>query len=158
MEAELSVFREVGQRCDSIMVGHAQFPAWGKNSGPASLNRDIVTGLLKETLGYRGLVMTDDLEMGAIANRYGSAEASRQAVRAGEEILLICHNPACVEIARDALAEMPESEWAGAVESVEKFGRTLFKPSDVFDEKGWKEANEVTRELRKKVQAAFGKN
>ncbi|NBY65503.1 MAG: glycoside hydrolase family 3 protein, partial [Verrucomicrobia bacterium] len=58
MEEELSVFREVGNQCDSIMVGHAQFPAWGKSSGPASLNRDIVTGLLKETLGYRGLVMT----------------------------------------------------------------------------------------------------
>jgi hypothetical protein len=41
---------------------------------------------------------------------------------------------------------------------VEKLGRTLFRPSDVFDEKGWKEANEATRELRKKVQAAFGKN
>ena len=152
MEEELSVFREVGQRCDSIMVGHAQFPAWGKSSGPASLNREIVTGLLKETLGYKGLVMTDDLEMGAIANRYGSAEASRQAVRAGEEILLICHNPACVEIARDALAEMPEKDWAGAVESVEKFGRTLFKPSEVFDAKGWREANEATKVLREKVK------
>jgi beta-N-acetylhexosaminidase len=116
------------------------------------LNRDIVTGLLKETLGYRGLVMTDDLEMGAIANRYGSAEATRQAVRAGEEILLICHNPACVEIARDALAEMPEKEWAGAVESVEKFGKTLLSPSPAFDAKGWREANEATRQLRNKVR------
>jgi beta-N-acetylhexosaminidase len=158
MEEELSVFREVGNQCDSIMVGHAQFPAWGKNSGPASLNRDIVTGLLKETLGYRGLVMTDDLEMGAIANRYGSAEATRQAVRAGEEILLICHNPACVEIARDALAEMPEKEWVGAVESVEKFGKTLLSPSPAFDAKGWREANEATRALREKVQASGRKN
>jgi beta-N-acetylhexosaminidase len=158
MEEELSVFREVGQRCDSIMVGHAQFPAWGKNSGPASLNRDIVTGLLKETLGYRGLVMTDDLEMGAIANRYGSAEASRQAVRAGEEILLICHNPACVEIARDALVKMPESEWAGAVESVEKFGKMLLSPPTAFDAKVWREANQATRELRQKVQASCKKN
>jgi len=98
------------------------------------------------------LVMTDDLEMGAIANRYGSAEASKQAVRAGEEILLICHNPACVEIARDALAEMPEKDWAGAVESVEKFGRTLFKPSEAFDAKGWREANEATKVLREKVK------
>jgi len=158
MEEELSVFREVGKQCDSIMVGHAQFPAWGKNSGPASLNRDIVTGLLKETLGYRGLVMTDDLEMGAIANRYRSAEASRQAIRAGEEILLICHNPACVEISRDALAEMPEEEWAGAVKSVEKFGKTLLAPPPAFDAKGWREANEATRALREKVQASGSKN
>jgi hypothetical protein len=63
-----------------------------------------------------------------------------------------------VEIARDALAEMPEKEWAGAVESVERFGRTLFRPSDVFDEKGWKDANEATRALREKVQAAGRKN
>jgi hypothetical protein len=53
---------------------------------------------------------------------------------------------------------MPEKEWADAVESVEKFGRTLFKPSDVFDKKGWREANQATRELREKVQAACKKN
>jgi beta-glucosidase-like glycosyl hydrolase len=90
--------------------------------------------------------------MGAIANRYGSAEASRRAIKAGEEILLICHNPACVEIARDALAEMPEKEWVGAVESVVKFGRTLFRPPDIFDEQGWREANEATKVLRKKAK------
>jgi beta-N-acetylhexosaminidase len=102
--------------------------------------------------------MTDDLEMGAIANRYGSAEATRRAVRAGEEILLICHNPACVEIARDALAEMPEKEWSGAVDSVEKFGKTLLSPSHVFDAKGWREANQATQELRERVRSAGRKN
>ena len=55
---ELAVFREVGKECEAIMVGHAQFPAWGKDSGPASLNRDIVTGLLNGAMGYQGLVMT----------------------------------------------------------------------------------------------------
>ena len=148
---ELSVFREVGKECEAIMVGHAQFPAWGKDSGPASLNRDIVTGLLKEAMGYRGLVMTDDLEMGAIANRYGSAEASRQAVRAGEEILLICHNPACAEIARDALAEMPEKEWRPAVEKVEAFSRKLKEPGSKFDGKQWKAVNEEIAGFRSQV-------
>jgi len=148
---ELAVFREVGKECEAIMVGHAQFPAWGKNSGPASLNRDIVTGLLQEKMGYRGLVMTDDLEMGAIANRYGSAEASRQAVRAGQEILLICHNPACAEIARDALAEMPETEWRPAVEKGEAFSRKLKEPVEKFDAKYWKQVNEEIAALRKRV-------
>ncbi|NBR68842.1 MAG: glycoside hydrolase family 3 protein [Verrucomicrobia bacterium] len=141
---ELAVFREVGSR-------HAQFPAWGEGSGPASLNREIVTGLLREKMGYQGLVMTDDLEMGAIANRYGSAEASRQAIRAGEEILLICHNPACVEIARDALAEMPEKEWGEAVERVRRFGKTLPPVPAQLDEKEWLEVNEEIAKLRKKV-------
>jgi len=148
---ELAVFREVGSRCDAIMVGHAQFPAWGEGSGPASLNREIVTGLLKEKMGYRGLVMTDDLEMGAIANRYGSAEASRQAIRAGEEILLICHNPACVEIARDALAEMPEKEWSEAVERVQRFGKTLSSVPSRLEEKEWKKVNAEIGEFRRKV-------
>jgi len=148
---ELAVFREVGSRCDAIMVGHAQFPAWVEGSGPASLNREIVTGLLKEKMGYRGLVMTDDLEMGAIANRYGSAEASRQAIRAGEEILLICHNPACVEIARDALAEMPEKEWSEAVERVQRFGKTLSSVPSRLEEKEWKKVNAEIGEFRRKV-------
>jgi len=154
---ELAVFREVGRDCDSIMVGHAQFPAWGKGSGPASLHREIVTGLLKETMGYRGLVMTDDLEMGAIANRYGSAEASRQAVRAGEEILLICHNPACAEIARDALAEMPEKEWRPALEKVEAFCRKLKEPPERFEEAKWKQVNVEIADFRKKVTGVAAK-
>ena len=149
---ELAVFREVGSRCDAIMVGHAQFPAWGEGSGPASLNREIVTGLLREKMGYRGLVMTDDLEMGAIANRYGSAEASRQAIRAGEEILLICHNPACVEIARDALAEMPEKDWGEAVEKVQQFGKTLSPVPPRLEEREWAKVNAEIGDLRKKVQ------
>jgi beta-N-acetylhexosaminidase len=148
---ELAVFREVGNECEAMMVGHAQFPAWGKNAGPASLNRDIVTGLLRESMGYRGLVMTDDLEMGAIANRYGSAEASRQAVRAGEEILLICHNPACAEIARDALAEMPEKEWRPAVERVAAFSARLKEPAGRFDLEKWKQTNKEIADFRKAV-------
>lgn len=148
---ELAVFREVGNECEAMMIGHAQFPAWGKNAGPASLNRDIVTGLLRESMGYRGLVMTDDLEMGAIANRYGSAEASRQAVRAGEEILLICHNPACAEIARDALAEMPEKEWRPAVERVAAFSARLKEPAERFDLEKWKQTNKEIADFRKAV-------
>ena len=110
-----------------------------------------VTGLLKETIGYRGLVMTDDLEMGAIANRYGSAESTRRAVRAGEEILLICHNPACVEIARDALAEMPEKEWRPAVEKVAAFSQKLREPVEKFDAAKWKQVNEEIGSFRKRV-------
>jgi hypothetical protein len=53
---------------------------------------------------------------------------------------------------------MPEKEWAGAVESVEKFGKTLLGPSPAFDAERWREANEATRELREKVQAACKKN
>jgi len=153
-EEELTVFREVGRRCDAIMVGHAFFPAFGLPPGPASLNRAIVTDLLKKEMGYQGLVMTDDLEMGAIANRYGSAEAARQAIRAGEEALLVCHNPACVEIARDALAELTEKEWGPAVAAMEKFSRQLVPVPSRFSPQEWKETNRRIQELRRAVTQA----
>jgi hypothetical protein len=53
---------------------------------------------------------------------------------------------------------MPEKDWSGAVASVEKFGKTVLSPSPVFDAKGWREANQATRELRERVQSAERKN
>lgn len=81
----------------AVMVSHGGFPkidlgrsvAEGRLT-PASLNRDIVTGLLREELGYRHLVMTDDLEMGAILKHCPIEEAAKSAFLAGEDMILIC--------------------------------------------------------------------
>lgn len=81
----------------SVMVGHAAYPqtdlqetdADGKLL-PASLNFKIITKLLREELGFEGVVITDDLEMGAILKNYGIGEACKMAIRAGNDMLLIC--------------------------------------------------------------------
>ena len=72
-----------------VMVGHLTTPNISNNGLPASLNPDIIDGLLREKLGFDGVVITDALDMGAIANLYGSEEAAVMAVKAGADILLM---------------------------------------------------------------------
>ena len=72
-----------------IMVGHLTTPKISENGLPASLNPDIINGLLREDLGFDGVVITDSMEMGAIENLYGNADAAVMAVKAGSDILLM---------------------------------------------------------------------
>ena len=58
---------------------------------PASLSHKVVTGLLREELGFQGVVCTDDLTMGAISQTYGMDEAAVLALEAGCDLLLVCH-------------------------------------------------------------------
>jgi beta-N-acetylhexosaminidase len=73
----------------SIMTAHILIPALDPER-PATLSPAIVTGMLRERLGYRGLVLSDDLEMKAIAGRYGISEATVAAIGAGCDAVLMC--------------------------------------------------------------------
>ena len=72
-----------------ILVSHLRYPAYDAD-GPASLSKAIQTDLLREQLGYRGLIVTDDVEMGAIARHYAPREIGVRAVEAGADIVLSC--------------------------------------------------------------------
>ena len=72
---------------------------------PASLSHEVVTGLLREEMGFDGVVCTDDLTMGAVSNTYGMGEAAVLAVEAGCDLLLVCHGADNLTAARDALLE-----------------------------------------------------
>ncbi len=73
----------------AIMTAHILIPSLDADR-PATLSPAIVTGILKEQLGYRGLVLSDDLEMRAIAGRYGISEATVGALAAGCDAVLMC--------------------------------------------------------------------
>jgi beta-N-acetylhexosaminidase len=74
---------------EGVLVGHIAVAALdGPNAPPASLSHNIVTGLLREQLGFQGLVFTDALNMGAITRRYSVPEASILAILAGADVLL----------------------------------------------------------------------
>ena len=82
-----------------VMVAHTAFPNLDlqetDSNGkllPSSLSFNFITKLLREKLGFNGLVVTDDMEMGAILRNYGIAEACKMAIKAGEDMLLICAN------------------------------------------------------------------
>jgi beta-N-acetylhexosaminidase len=74
-----------------IMTSHAIYPALDPER-PATLSPVILTRLLRDKMGFEGLVITDDLEMGAIAKHWGIAEGAAAAFEAGADILLICEN------------------------------------------------------------------
>jgi beta-N-acetylhexosaminidase len=92
------------------MVSHGGFPnidikeeMTGGLLEPASLNRNIVTKLLRQELGYKHLVITDDLEMGAILRHYEIGDAAVKATLAGEDMLLICATPEKIRRGHEAL-------------------------------------------------------
>src|SRR5688572_8225754 len=87
---ELEPFRAaIAAGVASIMTAHILIPALD-NERPATLSPQVVNHLLKQRLGYRGLVLSDDLEMKAISGRYGVAEATVAAISAGCDAVLMC--------------------------------------------------------------------
>lgn len=72
-----------------IMMGHITLPNVTEEDIPATLSREIVTGLLREELGFEGLVITDAMNMGAITNHYSNGEAAVLAMQAGVDMILM---------------------------------------------------------------------
>jgi len=92
-EIELLPFQgAIAAGVDSIMSAHLQIPAWDEQY-PATLSPKILTGKLRQELGFTGLIVTDALVMGAITKHYGGNEAAVLAVEAGADILLMPQDP-----------------------------------------------------------------
>jgi len=91
---ELVPFRAaIDAGVDAIMTAHVAVPALAPAELPATLAPQILTGLLRDELGFKGLVITDALEMGTIAKGYSSAEAAVLALEAGADVLLMPPDP-----------------------------------------------------------------
>jgi beta-N-acetylhexosaminidase len=88
----------------SIMTAHVLYPALDPDE-PATLSARILTGLLRQGLGFKGVVVTDDLEMAAIADRHGPGEAAVKAIGAGADLILFCRNEANPIAAIEAVAQ-----------------------------------------------------
>ena len=73
-----------------VMVSHITYPLFAGNT-PASVSPEIMKDILRSQLGYQGVIITDDLEMGAIANYYGFRRVGVEAVKAGADMVLVCH-------------------------------------------------------------------
>lgn len=89
-EIELAPFKTLmHEGIGGVMIAHLYVPALEKGKDiPASVSKNIVTGLLKEKLGYKGLIITDALNMGAVANKYQPGELDALAFKAGNDIML----------------------------------------------------------------------
>lgn len=75
----------------AIMTAHVLYPALDPDY-PATMSEKIINGILRKKLGFNGIVITDDMEMKAISNNYSDEKSAIQSIKAGVDILLICHS------------------------------------------------------------------
>jgi beta-N-acetylhexosaminidase len=102
---ELVPFRAAAEAgADAIMAAHILLPRMDPDY-PATLSPAIITGLLRDKIGYNGVVITDDMTMGAIAKHYPLKEAAVRAVQAGCDLVLVAHGYSQVQEAAAGLKE-----------------------------------------------------
>jgi beta-N-acetylhexosaminidase len=122
-EQDLVPYRVLRRELPMIMVSHAAFPAVtgvpkkknekdkAKNTGtPASLSKKWITDILRKKIGYRGLICSDDLEMGGVLAAAPIEEATVAHIRAGGDLALICHHEEFVLRAHEALTREAERD------------------------------------------------
>jgi beta-N-acetylhexosaminidase len=90
-DEDLKPYRVLRREAAMVLVGHAAYPAVTRDRTPASLSRKWISDILRKKIGYRGLVISDDLEMGAVLKATPIEQAAVQHIRAGGDLALICH-------------------------------------------------------------------
>lgn len=119
----LELFSKINSRLVAVMISHAHYTAFDGNTGlPASLSKNVVNGLLRDELGFKGLVITDDLSMGAITAHRSISEAAITAIDAGVDMALLC-----------GPLEQTTEVWQAMVEAANKGRITRAHISRAFD-------------------------
>jgi beta-N-acetylhexosaminidase len=144
---ELFVFREFVEDVDSMMICHGWYPCLEPRKNPASLSRRIITDLLRNELEFHGLIMTDDLDMGAILTGYRLEETIRLAVAAGNDLTMICHRIPEIENVHRVLATLQRCQIDRALASVARFKEKLTPPDD-FSEAAFRDIDSEIWDLR----------
>lgn len=138
MKEDVIPYTALMPELDAIMLAHVRFPNVDKEF-PASLSKRIITGWLRGQLGFdRHLVLTDDLDMGAITKRYGRGEDVKLAISAGNDLAMICHQTDSAELAAKAIAELPVSVRDDSRVRLVRFRKKMSGPL-VWSETKWEE-------------------
>jgi beta-N-acetylhexosaminidase len=133
MEAnELAVFRHFAPKVDSMMIGHIHYAALDSVVRPASLSPTVINRLLRQEMGFRGLVMTDDLDMGAILSTVTFEEMLGLGLAAGNDLLMICHRVHLLAEALAVLQKQPRDLVDQALERLAVF-KAKMSPATPFD-------------------------
>jgi beta-N-acetylhexosaminidase len=121
---ELVPFRRLAALADSMMTAHVLYPALDPER-PATLSARIASELLREEIGFEGVLFSDDLEMRAIEGQGGFGEAAVAALRAGCDLLLVCSRADAQAEAHQALTEACQRDAAFAARCQEAALRGL---------------------------------
>lgn len=136
LEGDLLPWMNLLPEVDAVMTAHVLLPDEDPPVlEPASLASSVVTSFLRLQLGFEGLVLSDDLEMGAIRNRYSPADAAAACIAAGSDLALLCHDPGLVHEACRLLAEVPRPQRDDAERRLRSLRRKLREPEPFSLEK-----------------------
>ncbi len=135
---------------DSMMICHGWYPCFEPQPTPASVSRRIVTELLRNEFGFEGLVMTDDLDMGAILIGYRLDDTIRFCLEAGNDIMMLCHRVPEIETVQRILATLPSDQIERAQQRISDFKKNL-SPPQPFSESVFQEINREIADLRTTV-------
>ncbi len=127
-KTELAPFKALMDKgIGGVMVAHLYVPSLENEKGiPASISKKIVTGLLKEKYGYKGLIITDALNMGAVANKFKAGELDALAFKAGNDIMLFSQDVATGKRLIQKAIDNKEISQSRVEESVKKILLTKY--------------------------------
>ena len=124
-EQDLSPYRIMARELDMVLVGHASYPKVTGERMPASLSRKWITGVLREKIEYRGLVVSDDLEMGGVLKAAPIEQAAVEHIRAGGDLCLICHQRDYIIRSYEAIIREAERDGSFARRVAQSAARVL---------------------------------
>jgi beta-N-acetylhexosaminidase len=172
MALDLAPYIELFQRQDDrvrcVMVSHGGFPNIDIQKGvtggllePASLSHNIVTNLLRGELGYQHLVVTDDLEMGAIAKHCEIESAVVRAFIAGNDMMLICARPDIIRRGYQSLltearaGRLPKDRMRESLKRIAEM-KSIVKPPPPLDLEAFQELSDEVVKLNQKLNYKYG--
>ena len=123
--ADMAPYRALRRESPLILIGHAAYPAVTRNRTPASLSKKWITDILRKKIGYRGLIVSDDLEMGGVLKAAPIEQAAVENIRAGGDLCLICHREENVVRSYEALVKEAERDQNFARRVKESVARLL---------------------------------
>jgi beta-N-acetylhexosaminidase len=124
-DADIAPYRALRRESPLVLVGHAAYPAVTSDRTPASLSKKWITDILRKKIGYRGLVVSDDLEMGGVLKAAPIEQAAVGFIRAGGDLCLICHIEEHITRSYEALVNEVEGDATFARRIKESAARVL---------------------------------
>src|SRR6202162_2380480 len=122
---DLYPYRTLRRELPMVLIGHANYPAITHDQSPASLSKKWITDVLRKKIGYRGLVVSDDLKMRGVLKAAPIEQAAIEHIRAGGDLCLICHIEESVTRSCEALIKEAESNRKFALRVAKSAARVL---------------------------------
>jgi len=151
---DLAPYRELRNQIPFVMVAHASYPEITNNKLPASLSSKWMQDVLRKKIGYKGLIISDDLEMGGVLSTGDIEDVAVETLRAGADMFLVCHNQELVWRGFEAVLRTAERDRKFAAHVTKAAQRVLAFKKRSAELRGF--AAEPTAKVVDKLQTIVG--